>query len=446
MPNKLIITNPKRTRSQNGRAAWYPYYAGFSYDFAHTLIESAKLPNDALVLDDWNGSGTTTAAAAALNLHSCGFDLNPVMVVVAKARLLSTREYPSVEPLCTETIQKAKADSSESNEDDPLLLWLGPNAATDVRKIERAIQTLLVDHNHYELPATRADFDSLSGIGAFLYLALFRTLRTLLKDFVPTNPTWVKAPSSPHARLRPSTETIFHAFRAEVLSMIDLEEEDLFERPQQGETDIRVKSSESLPLADESIRLGVGSPPYCTRIDYAVATKPELAVLGYTEESFRALREHLMGTSTVPKVAPEEQQEWGPTCLRFLKRVKTHSSHASDTYYYKNHLQYFRSLNRSIGELRRVMAMNAQYVLVVQDSYYKNVRNDLAQVVTEMGSAYDLKVTQREDFSHSQTMAALNPRSRSYRNVFTAIESVLVFERDVVAKRGGNDARKRTAR
>src|SRR5688572_11869946 len=117
MPNKLIITNPKRTRSQNGRAAWYPYYAGFSYDFAYTLIESAVLPTEALVLDDWNGSGTTTAAAAALNLHSYGFDLNPVMVVVAKARLLSTREYPSMEPLCTEAIQKAKADSTVSNEE-----------------------------------------------------------------------------------------------------------------------------------------------------------------------------------------------------------------------------------------------------------------------------------------------------------------------------------------
>jgi hypothetical protein len=333
-----------------------------------------------------------------------------------------------MEPLCTEAVQKAKADSRYSSEYDPLLLWLGPKAATDVRKLERAIQTLLVDHDHYELPATRSDFDSLSGIGAFLYLALFRTVRTLLKDFVPTNPTWVKSPRNPHARVRPSTATIFEAFRAEVLSMIDLEEADPFERAQQGETAIRVGSSESLALADESIRLGVGSPPYCTRIDYAVATKPELAVLGYTVESFRALRERLMGTSTVPKVAPDEQPEWGPTCLRFLNRVKHHTSHASDTYYYKNHLQYFHSLNRSIGELRRVMALNAQYVLVVQDSYYKNVRNDLAQIVTEMGSAHDLKVSQREDFSHSQTMAALNPGSRSYRKSFSATESVLIFE------------------
>ncbi len=428
MADKLIITNPKRTRSQNGRAAWYPYYAGFSYDFAYKLIDSAELADGAVVMDDWNGSGTTTAAAAALNHHSYGFDLNPVMVVVAKARLLSTREYPSMEPLCTEIIQQAKADTAESKVDDPLHLWFVKNAANEVRKIERGIQHLLVDHDHYEAPATRPDFDGMSGIGAFLYLALFRTVRTLLKDFVPTNPTWVKTPRSPYARVRPTAETIFRAFRSEVVSMVDVEEPDLFER-QQGETNIRLNSSESLPLPDESIRLAVGSPPYCTRIDYAVATKPELAVLGYTEESIRVLRERLMGTSTVPKIAPDEQEQWGPTCLRFLHRVKSHNSHASDTYYYKNHVQYFRSLHQSVTEIRRVMTRDAQSVLVIQDSYYKDIRNDLAQVVTEMGSAHDLKVTQREDFSHSQTMAALNPWSRSYRKAFTAIESVLVFER-----------------
>jgi DNA modification methylase len=73
---------------------------GFSYDFAYKLIESAKLPKGAVVMADWNGSGTTTAAAAALNHHSYGFDLNPVMVVVAKARLLSTIEYPAWSALC----------------------------------------------------------------------------------------------------------------------------------------------------------------------------------------------------------------------------------------------------------------------------------------------------------------------------------------------------------
>src|ERR1700720_4698352 len=61
----LEILNPKRiSEAQAGRASWYPYYAGFSETFADRLIRSARLKTTAIVSDPWNGSGTTTAAAA----------------------------------------------------------------------------------------------------------------------------------------------------------------------------------------------------------------------------------------------------------------------------------------------------------------------------------------------------------------------------------------------
>ena len=44
------------------------------------------------MLDPWNGSGTTTYAAAQLGHSSIWLDLNPVMVIVARARLLSPSE------------------------------------------------------------------------------------------------------------------------------------------------------------------------------------------------------------------------------------------------------------------------------------------------------------------------------------------------------------------
>src|SRR6266404_9245771 len=88
-------------------------------------------------------------------------------------------------------------------------------------RAERAIQLLLIDHEHYQLPADRTDFNSMSGLGAFLYLALFRTVRTLLKRFVASNPTWVKTPSDFHARLKPQKQTIFEVFQCQVVAMED---------------------------------------------------------------------------------------------------------------------------------------------------------------------------------------------------------------------------------
>jgi len=391
------------------------------------LIKTAKLPADALLLDGWNGSGTTTSVANALGYNCCGFDLNPVMVVVAKARLLSKREHSSIGPLAAEIIHKASLDTGEPLPDDPLVSWMGPKSANDIRKLERAIQLLLVDHNDYQLPSTRKDFNLLSGIGAFLYLGLFRTVRKLTNRFVASNPTWIKTPRELQVRLRPHTETIFRVFREQVLAMVDPGQIELFEKIESSQTTISIGNSESLPLPEKSVHFSLSSPPYCTRIDYAVATKPELAVLGYTSVKFRELRKSLLGTSTVPRIASLESGEWGSTCRTFLNTVRNHNSKASKSYYYKNHVQYFHGIFNSLRELNRVLTKEGTGVLVVQDSFYKNVKNDLPEIVVEMASAIGLKLIRRKNFNHSRTMANLNPAVRRYRESFSATESVLVF-------------------
>jgi hypothetical protein len=425
----LKITDPKRTRSQNGRSAWYPYYAGFSYEFAHELLSSARLPRESLIMDDWNGSGTSTAVANALGYGAYGCDLNPVMVVVAKARLLSKREHSSLEPLSAEIIQKARDSEVAPTNDDPLQAWLCPASANVIRKLERAIQLLLLDHEHYQAPATRTDFSDLSGFGAFLYLALFRSVRTLLRRFVASNPTWVMTPLNHHQRLKPRQDAIFEIFKSQVLAMVDENEPGIFEQQESRDVRIDLASSEALPLANNTVRFALASPPYCTRIDYAVATKPELAVLGYSKDSFKDLRKSLLGTSTVPRMAPTEAAEWGQTCLTFIEKLKNHGSKASATYYYKNHLQYFDGLSKSLAELGRVLTEDGTCVLVVQDSYYKDIHNDLPKIVTEMAGSNSLELTRREDFSHARTMAAVNPSAKVYRKTFSATESVLVFKR-----------------
>src|SRR5580692_6090361 len=59
-----IVLNPKREgKVLPGRTNWYPYYAGFSHDFAQTLMRSLRLERGSRVLDPWNGSGTTTLSA-----------------------------------------------------------------------------------------------------------------------------------------------------------------------------------------------------------------------------------------------------------------------------------------------------------------------------------------------------------------------------------------------
>src|SRR5262249_55396125 len=160
-----------------------------------------------------------------------------------------------------------------------------------------------------------------------------------------SNPTWTKLPHNPQSRLTVEPNALNSVFKGEIDAMISAMDEELFDGSRAKDQDrLEQASSDALPVDDCSVDLILSSPPYCTRIDYAVATMPELGLLGYgSDQGFAELRRRLIGTSTVPKLAPPATPEWGPTCNGFLERVESHPSKASKTYYLKSHLQYFHS-------------------------------------------------------------------------------------------------------
>ncbi|MDE2384466.1 MAG: site-specific DNA-methyltransferase, partial [Alphaproteobacteria bacterium] len=118
----LRITSPKRLGGPvSNWEQFFPYYAGYPLHFASNIIDSADLLPGSRVLDPWNGSGTTTYAASVRGHTAIGIDVNPVMAVVARGRMLSPTEADSIVPLCTEIIRGVKSRKPAVNE--PLYDW-----------------------------------------------------------------------------------------------------------------------------------------------------------------------------------------------------------------------------------------------------------------------------------------------------------------------------------
>lgn len=389
-----------------------------------SVFEREGVGSESLVCDPWNGAGTTTWAAQSRGIPYLGVDLNPVMAIVAKAKLVQSRDLLEADELLESILARPKSEHATPS-GSVLGRWLSPHTVADLLEIA---EVLLKAKSYQSLTGAEAteQIESLSPARSFLLLALFRACRKMVDTHKTSNPTWRRM-------LVEVDPSVVHDVRLALLSEVDYLRAQLIsegDRPESKvEGQIITSSSTSLRASSGSVDLIVSSPPYCTRIDYAVATMIELGLLGFDHSEVDDLRRTLMGTTTVPTSSGEPEKAWGSECGEFLERVRSHPSRASAGYYFKSHMQYFSDLYKSLGEIGRVLKPRGKAYLVVQDSQYKDVHNDLASIVAEMSCSHGLQLVGREDFRKLTSLRTVNAGSRKYSQGRAPVESVLIIQR-----------------
>jgi hypothetical protein len=337
----LDICSPKRHRRFETR--WeklFSYYAGFTEHFVSRLLISAKASDGTIVLDPWNGSGTTTHVSSTLGITSYGFDINPAMVIIARARLLPSSEVDSLEPVGKQIITLAERHRAPIEVNEPLLRWFSEHTAAHLRALERTTRVLLV--GEITVSESRVNLDRMSGFAAAFYAALFAVCRELATPFRSTNPTWYREPRGDEAKIsvEPTlvSSRLFSTLQNIAVAVVN--HGPLFSA-EEGGAKIRVRDSTKPTGLKGLVDLVLTSPPYCTRIDYVAATRLELALLNpLLGTKPDELSRRMLGTTRVPLSEIRASSEWGERCRRFLDELRHHPSKASSGYYLKTHLDY----------------------------------------------------------------------------------------------------------
>jgi hypothetical protein len=419
--DKLVIPSPKRRPSRDAFQRLYPYYAGFPESFVQAILSSSLMARDSLIYDPWNGSGTTTSVASRMGFPAVGFDLNPAMVIVAKARLLPSSEASSLAPLARAVVRRARARKIRLSADDPLLIWFKPKTASAVRSIERSCNEILI----------RASggwkLEDMSSIAATLYTALFSISRRMATAFRTANPTWMRFPKNTAERAEFGTEDIESRFSVAVAAISNLAATRDAEPFQRVACQVSMADATTV-VPTQIVDFVLTSPPYCTRIDYTAGTRVELALIApLINIDADELRRRMIGTTMVPAGPIELRPEWGTKCTQFLQAVHNHPAKASKGYYYLTHLDYFDKMFRSISNLSSALRSNGKAILIVQDSYYKELHNDLPAVVREMAAAHHLQFEGRANFASVTCMSRINSRAIAHSTRTGSTESVLCF-------------------
>ncbi|MEO3876762.1 DNA methyltransferase [Nonomuraea sp. B12E4] len=391
--------SPKRPPTETaGFADVFPYYAGFSFDWAQEQIRKATVESD-VVLDPWNGSGTTTLAAQYAARKSVGIDLNPVANLVARFRSLAAATSQC------EILKSPFMLTGRGAATDPLDAWFSATTSNRIRDWFEAMDGI-------STPQT-----------ALVAITLFRVVRELTKSFEGSNPTWVKRARSEEERIEVSPD--------ELDKIILFEQGKLIERLADAPSiDMQPKlltaTANDIPMRNSSVDLVITSPPYLTRIDYAVAYARELAVLGVDLSKDRTLRSQLMGTTLIRSGPNVSEKRLGPTAKALLSSISGHTSKASSGYYLKQAQQYLYDLSCGLTEISRVVKPSGRLLLVVQDSYYKDIHVALGDICIDELTSRGWQLEHRKPFPVKRILTSLNSSARAYQKG-TVCENVMTF-------------------
>jgi hypothetical protein len=417
-PRRAVASSPKRGAAERlGLHAWHPYYAGFSESFVAEVLSELSVPKEGIVLDPMAGSGTTVVVAQKTGYLGLGVEINPALAAITRAKDATLASLDRFEDLAHTVVDQAQSTTLDERLETEMQGWIPHRKYTELKQLHFAIKHKEFAPLHPIAPQLAtlippAHHNDTGSPKTLLEAALLITARQASAALKTKNPTWLK----PDGRTNDDGDDIFKRFLAVSAALRDDLRRTFPTPPDRRLSFVHNGDAKALPLPDNSVDAIITSPPYLTRIDYAIGTAPELITLGFnTADSLRTIRRSIMGSTCVTGSAHDVAQTWGATCLETIDCVRKHNSKSSANYYAKTHIQYFSDAESLLKECLRVIKTDHSAAFVVQDSWYKDLHVPLGVIYCEMARC--LGVTSAR-ILRSETVRShlglVNTRARQY--------------------------------
>jgi len=325
------------------------------------------MPSRVKIFDPFVGNGTTLEAAAAVGVEAYGVELNPYSALLSRCRVSTGAQIKSITDIYrTATAPLKKARSSKTAQALPT-----PSAMVEslIRAVATRATCAASDLLHTLCLRANNDLDS-------EVVALVAALHVLKKQAAVhyrSNPAWLIQGYGPD--------------RAE-----DVE-------------------------------------PPLNRLDYVNPTIPELHVLGWQEgDRLNDLRSQMMGTTKMRRQLAATQLS-SLTANKLLAAIADHPTKASGTYYLKFFRQYFEDTVEFFRWLRGRSTPTCKGIVVIQDSFYKEIKVPIVKILAELALDFDFTVEVLLEEKRIRHMGTLSPHQRTHAPNKALTEYTLLFSR-----------------
>ncbi len=343
---------------------YHRYPAKFIPQLVSQLIDEHSKPRER-ICDPFGGCGTTLVEAKLLGRASFGFDINPLAVLVTRAK--TTAICPSMlserfTAICRELEDGVvmRLDIIENHPNlERLLYWFGNSNLEQLISLKQRLE-------EEKEPAIRR----------FFMCALSHVLKNCSY--------WLATSTKPQKDKYKVPESPSKAFRKHASRMMDknrllseaIRIQDHYESP----AIMRKADARNLPLPDQSVDFIVTSPPYSTSYEYSDIHQLSVLLFGFCT-SLREFRRDFIGSKNNNHHRDETLPN--PKAIRTIQDLRI-----VDVRLAKAILNYFLDMSQVYGEISRVLRKGRKACIIVGDTELRGVSIPNAEIaVNQMTEA-----------------------------------------------------------
>lgn len=337
-------------------------------------IEEVGLENNDVILDPFNGSGTTTLAASIRGIKSFGIEVNPFTSFLSETKLtsVSEKEIKDIQGRLMKSIEKG----TESD-------LIGFSTFSKTKEYDKWL------FNTSILKAFEGGWAFAETIGSYNLKRLVRfcLIRSAMENCnarrdgkcLRYRPTWKENAYNKASFMEAVTQN-FDTILEDMAAKEIVEKATIIT----GDARSVLKHSEQI----EPFKLCITSPPYLNTFDYTDIYRPELFLGKFvkTQEQLRRLRYRTVRSHIQADWEHPTLEDFGMLYAQSIQHLEDHEEDLMSPKIPMMVQAYFEDMHGILSSLRRRAAKNAQLWLVVSNSAYANKELPVDLIIGDIGS------------------------------------------------------------
>ena len=343
---------------------YHRYPAKFIPQIVSRLIETYTEETD-LVVDPFGGCGTTLVESKVMSRPSIGVDINPVAVLITKAKKTPI-EPTELEKQLLKSKEKMnlfnETTTVKAPEHERIDYWFKPE---EKRKLAFLFSEISTIENR--------------DIRDVFYCAFSNILKNCS--------IWLQKSNKPTRDLKKKPADPFVVFSRQVKAMLrgNADFSNLLQEKKCSRTvcDVHCTDARKIPVKSNSVSLIVTSPPYVTSYEYADLHQLTALWFEYTKD-LSDFRKRFIGTAYHNKKKLVLNSGIAKSIRRALSKKDKKTAEEVAT--------YFAEMNQVFKEMKRMLKKGGRTCIVIGDTNLKGVQILNAEVFVEQLQNLGFKV------------------------------------------------------